>query len=171
VWRGAECQGRCSAAGAAAGAWVGQAASRSRGRRSAMGAAAVHEGRAGGTVSEPPQRRGCGSGAFRRRRGVRTAAAPWAQQRFIWAGQAGRCRPPQRRWRGGGARAGRAAQQRGVGAAAARRGAARALAQVAGQAERRREAGAAAARSVVADTLRIRSGGESAVGRVRTLAL
>ena len=70
--------------GRGSGTWAGQAASRCRHRRSAVGAAAVHVGRSGGTVSGPPQRRR----------------------------------------RGGGARAGQAAQQRGVGAAATRKGAA-----------------------------------------------
>ena len=38
-------------------------------------------------VSEQSQRRGCGSGAFRRRRDVGTAAAPWAQQRSYGQGK------------------------------------------------------------------------------------
>ena len=103
-------------------------------------------------------------------RSVGTAAAPWARQRFMWAGQATQ-RQGRRSVVGGGARAGQAAQQRGVGAAAARRGAAGAPGQVAGQAARRHGAGATAVRSVATNTQRIRSGGESAVGRVRTLAL
>ena len=103
-----------------------------------------------GGIAQQRRRFGAWAGQVAQQRGVSAAAALWARQRRM---------------------CGSSAQQRGVGAAAARRGAARALAQVAGQAERRREAGAAAARSVVADTLRIRSGGESAVGRVRTLAL
>ena len=90
-------------------------------------------------------------------RSVGTAAAPWARQRFMWAGQATQ-RQGRRSVVDGGARAGQAAQQRGVGAAAARRGAAGAPRQVAGQVARMRGAGAAAARSVAADTRRIRSG-------------
>ena len=56
--------------GRGSGAWVGQATSRSRDRRSAVGAAAVHMGRAGGTVSAA-----AASWARRRREGGSSRAA------------------------------------------------------------------------------------------------